>query len=524
MEQDPSRRRAFAWSIGLATVVGLALRVLWPELRPIHHDEAVNWYFAGRILNSGLYEYDPSNYHGPTFHYLAALGRGLLGDRLLALRMPMMLVGAAMIPLAASLRGLFGRVGAAGVAWALALSPSLVFYARDAIHETLLAALSLVAVYAAAACWTGGRAALTGNAGLLGGTVGGMIATKETAALTFACWGAGLVVALLLAGRPARDRLRLLLGGRGWRRPLLAAAGAGLVVVVITFTGFRRPQALLDLLSTLQIWAARGAEGAGHQKPWHVFPLWLWLSEAPLILLALGACIRGLWRRDPVDGLLLTWAAVALAAYSAISYKTPWCLIQVSLPVALLAGRGLGSLVSLARGPRCLPLRLAAATLALLLLLATGVRAVDYSFVRYDDRETPLVYVQTHRETVLAMEATTAARDAVGEGVVIRHLHRSSYPFNWYLRPNGPQREEREPLPDDLAGADVLLTEPSDSLLIQDRLDGPYRWRRFQFRDSLSLDLWVAERHAGLLADPEAWTPVEPGEPEAEAAPEEPAP
>ena len=514
MRQDTNSEdfggRAFAWSIALATVTGLLLRALWPELRPIHHDEAVNWYFAGRVLNSGLYEYDPGNYHGPTFHYLAAVGRGLLGDRLLALRMPMILTGAAMVPMAAWLRGSFGSRGAAGVAWTIALCPSLVFFARDAIHETLLAALSLLAVYAALACWTQGRAAMTGNAGLLGGALGGMVATKETAAITFAGWGAGAVVALLLAGRPARERLARLLGRRGWRRPLLAFAGAGLAVVVITFTGFRRPQALLDLLSTLQIWAARGAEGAGHQKPWHVFPWWLWLSEAPLILLAVGASIRGLWRRDPLDGLLLTWTLVALAAYSAISYKTPWCVIQVSLPVALLAGRGLGGLVGLARGPRGLPLRLSAGLAAGVLCVAAGVRAVDYSFVRYDDRETPLVYVQTHREARLAMEAAIAVRDVVGDGFVIRHLHRASYPFNWYLRPDGPQREERDPLPDDLEGADVLLTEPSDSLLIQERLDGPYRWRRFQFRDTLSLDLWVAERHAAVLVEADAWDPVGP--------------
>lgn len=503
--------RTFAWAIGLATVTGLLLRILWPELRPIHHDEAVNWYFAGRVLNTGLYEYDPSNYHGPTFHYLAALGRGLGslvgGDGLAALRLPMMLIGAAMVPLAAWLRPLFGRRGASGVAWAVALSPSLVFYARDAIHETFLAAMTLLAVYAAMACWTGGRSTLTGNAGLLGGAVAGMVATKETAALTFAGWGAGLVVALLLAGRPARTRLRELFGAGGWKRPTLAFCGVGLAVTVIVFTGFRRPQALLDLFSTLQIWAARGAEGAGHEKPWHVFPTWLWLAEAPLILLALVAAARGLRRRDPVDGFLLVWTALTLAAYSAISYKTPWCVIQVTVPVALLAGRGAGVLAGVSGR---LPLRLVAGLPLLLLLAAAGVRAVDYSFVRHDDRETPLVYVQTHREFGQAMDAVITVREAVGEGVVIRHLHRASYPFNWYLRPDGPQREEREPLPDDLTGADALMTEPGDTLEIQERLDGPYLWRRFRFRDTLSVDIWVAERHGALLEDPDGWDRVAP--------------
>ena len=509
--------RTFAWAIGLATVVGLLLRVLWPELRPIHHDEAVNWYFASRVMSSGLYEYDPANYHGPTFHYLAAMarlvGKGVGADGLAALRMPMMLIGAAMVPLGALLSPLFGRRGAAGVAWAIALSPSLVFYARDAIHETFLAAATLLAVWAAMALWTQGRRHLAANAGLLGGAVAAMVATKETAALTFAGWGVGLVAALLLAGRPARQRLRALAGDGRWLKALLVFSGVALAVTVIVFTGcFRRWQALVDLFSTLQIWAARGAEGAGHEKPWYIFPWWLWLSEAPLVVLALGASIRGLVRRDPVDGLLLCWTVVALAAYSAISYKTPWCVIQVSLPVALLAGRGLGSLSALAASERGLPLRLSVGLLAGLLLAATAARAIDYSFVRHDDRETPLVYVQTHRQFEQAMEAVIAVRDHVGEGVVIRHFHRASYPFNWYLRPHGPQREERDPLPRDLAGADVLMTEPGDSLRIQARLEGAWLWRRFKFRDTLSVDVWVAWRHGQLLEDRDGWDPVEQAE------------
>src|ERR1044071_6938337 len=46
-------------------------------LKPLHHDESVNGFFLLRLLHRGFYQYDPSNYHGPTLYYLAAITSGL---------------------------------------------------------------------------------------------------------------------------------------------------------------------------------------------------------------------------------------------------------------------------------------------------------------------------------------------------------------------------------------------------------------------------------------------------------------
>jgi uncharacterized protein (TIGR03663 family) len=496
-------------SVALASLVGLLLRFVLPELRPIHHDEAVNWYFADTVLRTGLYEYDGGNYHGPLFHYASALGRLVGGDRLFALRWPTMLVGALMVPLAAGLRGWFGRAGAAGAAWAIALSPSLVFYARDAIHETWLAALTLLALVAAAGVVRAdddrgrGRMAL-----LLGAALGGMVATKETGVITVAGWGAGLVVAWIAGDPRARRWLRR--GGEALasRRVVGLAAAACAVVVVVLFTGlFRDVGGLVELARTLAVWGARGVEGGGHDKPFFVFADWLARSEGGLMVVAAFAVVYSATRDDPTDLALAAWTGTALLAYSAISYKTPWCLLQVALPLSLLAGRGLGEMGRLlfeARRP--FPL-----ILAVSLACTTGLsfgRSVEYSFVRYDHVGFPLVYVQTHREFHHAMTLVTRIRDAVGDEAVVRHLYDVDYPFNWYLRPQGPAREELEDVGGALSG-DVLMTVPARSLEVADLIEAPYLYRRFRFRDGRRLDLWVAERHEALLDDRSAWSRIE---------------
>jgi len=53
-----------------ATIVALALRLPRLALRPMHGDEAVHADKFGDLLESGVYAYDPNEYHGPTLNYL----------------------------------------------------------------------------------------------------------------------------------------------------------------------------------------------------------------------------------------------------------------------------------------------------------------------------------------------------------------------------------------------------------------------------------------------------------------------
>jgi len=56
-----------------ATVVALALRLPRLQQRPMHGDEAVHAIKFGDLLERGVYEYDPEEYHGPTLNYLTLI-------------------------------------------------------------------------------------------------------------------------------------------------------------------------------------------------------------------------------------------------------------------------------------------------------------------------------------------------------------------------------------------------------------------------------------------------------------------
>src|SRR5690349_8001614 len=67
------------WEMVAAAILLAAavLRFANLDLKPLHHDEGVNGFFLLRLLRNGFYHYDPSNYHGPTLYYFAALTSGL---------------------------------------------------------------------------------------------------------------------------------------------------------------------------------------------------------------------------------------------------------------------------------------------------------------------------------------------------------------------------------------------------------------------------------------------------------------
>ena len=63
-----------------AVVLGLAFRLAWLDLRPMHHDEANQAVRFGQLLETGEYRYDRNDHHGPTLYYLTLPSAWLRGQ------------------------------------------------------------------------------------------------------------------------------------------------------------------------------------------------------------------------------------------------------------------------------------------------------------------------------------------------------------------------------------------------------------------------------------------------------------
>lgn len=155
-----------AWRIASALSLLLAalVRLYQLGLRPMHHDEGVNGFFLMNLMRTGVFNYDPSNYHGPTLYYftlpLAALAEHFQLLDSWVLRLVPVIFGMATVWLALSLRRYLGATGALAAAALLALSPGVVFFSRYFIHEMMFAFFTLAVVVAALRFYeTSGQAA-----------------------------------------------------------------------------------------------------------------------------------------------------------------------------------------------------------------------------------------------------------------------------------------------------------------------------------------------------------------------------
>jgi uncharacterized protein (TIGR03663 family) len=446
------RKHHFALGLLTALVLAIALRCPLLDVRPMHNDEAVNAIKFGQLWTHGAYQYDPHEYHGPTLHYatfaLEKLARAPGFDQFTSTRLRLVTVffGLGLVLLLPLVADGLGRGGAVWAAVFTAVSPALVFYSRDFIHETLLVFFVFLAL---AACWRYWQSRRVAWALLAGAGVGLLTATKETFVLNLAA--AILALALnqgwnrfLDASRPPAKPHRL----NPWH--LAAGLGVCLFVAFALFSSFFTHLAgVLDAIRTFAVWLPRAGASSPHIHPWHFYlhrllffhpargPVW---TEALILVLGVIGARSGFVRpglaaaNASLVRFLALYTLLLTAAYSVVSYKTPWCLLSFWHGTILLAGVGAAVLVDRAKpGWSRLGVGAVVAAGAAHLAWQAWLASVPYSA----DRRNPYVYAQTSPDLLnLVHEVESLALfHPEGRQMFIKVMAPDGdyWPLPWYL-------------------------------------------------------------------------------------------
>jgi uncharacterized protein (TIGR03663 family) len=438
--------------IFLAPVL-LAAALRFPDLasRPMHADEAVHADKFGTLLEGGGYAYNPSEYHGPTLYYLTLLpawlqgaGRYVAIDEVTLRSVPAAL-GVALVAAHLGAGSFLGVPGAAVAALLAAISPAMVFYSRYYIHETPLVFFSFGALLAACRYLRKPGAA---PALLTGACAGLMHATKETAPLALGSMLLALALTLLVdrwrgqACPPIRSVVR-------GRDALLALLAAALVSSLLFSSFLANPPGIVDSVRAYGIYLDRASAASWHFRPWHYYlsllvhfpargtPVW---TEALILVLAAAGCAAG-WAAKGVPGadprilrFLGFYTLLMLVLYSAIPYKTPWCLLGFLHGMILLAGAGAVFLVQASRG-----VALTALVCVLLVSAAAhlGWQAFSGSFRFAADPRNPYVYAHTGTDVfeIVGRLKDLARAHPDGLSMPLQIISRENlWPLPWYLR------------------------------------------------------------------------------------------
>ena len=344
----------------LIAAAAIFLRVWQIDLRPLHSDEGVNFHFLQSILRDGYYHYSHENYHGPAFFYLSTLAVSVLGFGELGMRASAVLPGILLLALLLPLRKSEGKSFVLIAALLCALSSSLVFYARYAVHESLF-------LLSGAACGIGfymwARTFAARYIYLCGAALAVLIASKETFIITLFCIG--------LAGMTIRSPLTLAREAWRARAHVFCALLIAVIGVVALFSGgFQWMGGLREMFLAVPQRIGRNESDHGHFKPfWYYSDMLLgeplrsrlcfWthgtrsyvLERAsgaePQLILALiipAAYLLTSFMRLPVEAWKVrhaflrfsgVWALAAFAVYGVVSYKTPWLVINITFPATL---------------------------------------------------------------------------------------------------------------------------------------------------------------------------------------------
>ena len=388
-----------------------------------------------------------------------------------------------------------GRPACVVAAILMALSPAMVFYSRYFVQEMLLVFLT----FATIACgWRYVRRPSIGWAAAVGAGFGLMHATKETWILAAAAMGISLVLTIAWArfrnnnagtvGNALRgvsgpqERVSSPLRGTPQRAfptgfsfhvlktyfrplPVLAAVLTAVLVAGIFYSSFGTNwQGPIDSVLAYTTYVRRGSEGGNHSHPWYYYLEILvayrpsrgfFWTEGLLVGLALIGSCAALFGRGkkpaacgdasddrPCSGpdwgfcRFLAFYAIALTAiYSAIPYKTPWCLLSFLHALILLAGVGAVAVVC------WMPCRSTKVAAALVLSAATvhlgwESYALNFRFPSYEGRN-PYVYAHASGDVLnLAAQLERLARiSPEGHAMGIHVVTRENYwPLPWYLR------------------------------------------------------------------------------------------
>ncbi|MBN1817149.1 MAG: TIGR03663 family protein [Sedimentisphaerales bacterium] len=353
----------------VATFVAVLFRVPRLDKRPMHTDEAVHA-DKYRLLLEGQYRYDPHEYHGPTLNYMTLIPALLSGAGFsyahineYTLRIVPVFFGIMLVLLLLLIKDAIGPRVTVYAAILTAVSPVLVFYSRYYIQEMLLVAFTFGFIISGYHYFLDTKVRWAMPAGLFAGL---MFATKETSVIAFGSIGlAGLCVLLLRRGRG--EPTEHLFSGKVAGHIVLALAVAVLVSVLFYSSFFANPQGILDSVRTFETYFNRAGENPVHIHPWFYYlkqlvfyqfadgPIFTEIFILILALAGTGFVVTGHVGQASRDLLrfVAIYAWTMMLLYSAIPYKTPWCLLGFYHGLILLAGVGAAGILGMVSGKTC---------------------------------------------------------------------------------------------------------------------------------------------------------------------------
>ncbi len=478
--------------------IGLWQRIQFSNARIMHSDEAVQAYQLWTLMETGDYQYDPVDKHGPTLYYFAAFLNRLAGiepDQLddQNTRWLPIISGAALMVLLLAWNRRCDYTLLLAVAL-FAFSPFPIIYGSYFVQESLFVFLGFVTLYFANQYWFQPSRVVAICLGLAAGL---LFATKETSVIHFFC----IAVAIQFIAWRRRGEFKLS-KQFDWRLLGTALLSFGFVWVVLFSSFFTHFDGLLDSVRSLFLFVER-AEGQGHEKPWLYYLSLFWPHVAEgaswgelmfLIVAFLGLGVS-LVRKSSSDlerslQLLILYGFICFVVYSLIPYKTPWLMLTSYASFCLAAAYFIVSLTTLFREKWQITIIVIFSLFLVYEQAALAAQAKRYA----SDSRNPYIYQHTSSqfqklidrlETLEELDQTSPLEVAVvGD--------ETAWPLAWYWRSSGTIGYWSEG--DEVPNLEVVIKPASSREASSDPLFETHIVEYHGLRENVVLECWIGKR------------------------------
>lgn len=282
------------------------------------------------------------------------------------------------------------------------------------------------------------------------------------------------------------------------------------MTLTVLFTGwFSNWRGLYDFVYAYLPWMKTGVASSGHDKPWTHWIELFFKHEKPLLalfaLLLVPIVAFSLWWLSPIarEGLerlskkfsfgarwLVLTSVIQFAVYSAIPYKTPWCMLAFVLPCAL-AAMAVWQELELRRSLRW--------TAQLSVLVLCYYAWQEYRHINFENptqAKHGYIYVQTDSRTGQIFKHVL--QRAKTEPGFLRTRFQvagsESWPMAWAFTPF-KELSFFQVKDANLENVDFLVADAKEAALVESKIDRSAFWvAQFPIRDSREDSRWYMRK------------------------------
>ena len=423
------------WLLAFLTIFLLTsfLRLYKLDNRPAHFDEGGGHSIGARaLLERGEYIYNP-DFHGPFLYHITALFFFLFGMSDITLRITQALFGIATVAIVWLLKDYVKKETLLAFSLLLALSPSLVYYSRFAVHDSYF-------VFFTTACivflYLYSKTEKKRYLYLFSASLAFLFTVKENAYITLAVLAAyfGLEFLIELFSTKGSISKRLKKNSYlSWLKNNKKAIAISLVIFLSIFSTlytsfFRYPQNFVTAVKEPFIhWFTKTRTQKGFFQPYSFYLRILEEYDTAIFLFGLAGIALPMFVNNKYTRFASIFAALNLIIYLSIPYKEPNNVVHIVLPLAISAA----ALIEHLNGNTKRYVFIALLLISIYSLYITW----QTSFIRYADEENYLVYVQTVDDIKPMLKMVERITKEKGKGIrIVVNIPETEYPLSWYFR------------------------------------------------------------------------------------------